>query len=97
MKVSRLIRLSYGPFQLGDLQSGSVEEVKRRVLAEQLGKELTGEFELGPKPQVRKAPDNGSARDKPRPKKLRAAKKRNKPPMGNKRKEGDKRKKQTRR
>jgi 23S rRNA pseudouridine2605 synthase len=37
LKVSRLIRLSYGPFQLGDLSPGEVEEVKPRVLAEQLG------------------------------------------------------------
>jgi 23S rRNA pseudouridine2605 synthase len=35
--VLRLIRLSYGPFQLGDLKEGEVEEVKARVLAEQLG------------------------------------------------------------
>ncbi len=35
--VLRLIRLSYGPFQLGDLKEGEVEEVKSRVLAEQLG------------------------------------------------------------
>ena len=36
-QVSRLIRLSYGPFQLGDLPSGGVEPVKPRVLADQLG------------------------------------------------------------
>lgn len=37
LEVSRLIRLSYGPFQLGDLTPGEVEEVKPRVLAEQIG------------------------------------------------------------
>ena len=36
-QVSRLIRVSYGPFQLGDLASGGVEPVKPRVLADQLG------------------------------------------------------------
>ncbi len=36
--VTRLIRLSYGPFQLGNLERGAVEEVPRKVLAEQLGK-----------------------------------------------------------
>ncbi|MEC8105908.1 MAG: rRNA pseudouridine synthase, partial [Pseudomonadota bacterium] len=36
-QVSRLIRLSYGPFQLGDLESGGVELVKPRILADQLG------------------------------------------------------------
>ncbi|WMT91417.1 pseudouridine synthase [Pelagibacterium sp. H642] len=41
LEVNRLIRLSYGPFQLGDLPSGSVEKVKTRVLKDQLGKRLT--------------------------------------------------------
>jgi 23S rRNA pseudouridine2605 synthase len=36
--VTRLIRLSYGPFQLGHLERGGVEEVPRKVLDEQLGK-----------------------------------------------------------
>jgi 23S rRNA pseudouridine2605 synthase len=35
--VSRLIRLSFGPFQLGGLAAGSIEEVPAKVLAEQLG------------------------------------------------------------
>jgi 23S rRNA pseudouridine2605 synthase len=35
--VNRLIRISYGPFQLRELKPGEVEEVKRRVLADQLG------------------------------------------------------------
>jgi 23S rRNA pseudouridine2605 synthase len=35
--VTRLIRLSYGPFQLGVLPRGEVEEVPGKVLAEQLG------------------------------------------------------------
>lgn len=35
--VNRLIRVSYGPFQLGDLAPGAVEEVKPRVLQDQLG------------------------------------------------------------
>jgi 23S rRNA pseudouridine2605 synthase len=35
--VTRLIRLSYGPFQLGNLPRGEVEEVPKKVLAEQLG------------------------------------------------------------
>ena len=36
-QVSRLIRVSYGPFQLGDLEQGGVELVKPRILADQLG------------------------------------------------------------
>jgi 23S rRNA pseudouridine2605 synthase len=35
--VNRLIRLSYGPFQLGNLERGGIEEVPRRVLRDQLG------------------------------------------------------------
>ncbi len=35
--VSRLIRLAYGPFQLGNLKPGEVEPVPRKVLREQLG------------------------------------------------------------
>ena len=36
--VTRLIRLSYGPFQLGHLARGAIEEVPKSVLADQLGK-----------------------------------------------------------
>ena len=36
LTVNRLIRLSYGPFQLGALSSGEVEEVGPRVIREQL-------------------------------------------------------------
>ena len=38
LPVTRLIRLSFGPFQLGSLARGEVAEVPRKVLAEQLGK-----------------------------------------------------------
>ena len=37
LEVSRLIRLSYGPFQLGSLRKGEVREVPQKVLREQLG------------------------------------------------------------
>ncbi len=37
LPVTRLIRIAYGPFQLGDLARGAIEEVPRRVLREQLG------------------------------------------------------------
>ena len=43
LSVNRLIRLSFGPFQLGDLPEGSVEEVKTRVLMDQLGEKLAEE------------------------------------------------------
>jgi len=37
LDVARLIRLSYGPFQLGSLKKGEVREVPGKVLKEQLG------------------------------------------------------------
>ncbi|CCB67043.1 Uncharacterized RNA pseudouridine synthase RBE_0321 [Hyphomicrobium sp. MC1] len=37
LTVNRLIRVSFGPFQLLDLQPGAVEAVRRKVLIAQLG------------------------------------------------------------
>lgn len=37
LEVARLIRISYGPFQLGSLKKGEVREVPQKVLKEQLG------------------------------------------------------------
>ena len=39
LKVNRLIRIAYGPFQLGTLAPGAVEEIPRKVLKDQLGKD----------------------------------------------------------
>ena len=56
LRVNRLIRVSYGPFQLGSLAPGAVEEVRGRILRDQLG--------LGapPKPQLRAAARPGRPR-----------------------------------
>jgi 23S rRNA pseudouridine2605 synthase len=40
LTVTRLIRVSFGPFQLGELATGAVEEVQTRLLREQLGEHL---------------------------------------------------------
>jgi 23S rRNA pseudouridine2605 synthase len=56
LQVNRLIRLAYGPFQLGKLEPGAVAEVPAKVLAEQLGEA----------PPARKI---GTAKAKPRPRK----------------------------
>jgi 23S rRNA pseudouridine2605 synthase len=40
LEVNRLIRISYGPFQLAELPQSAVEEVKTRVLREQLGEKV---------------------------------------------------------
>jgi len=46
LSVNRLIRISFGPFQLLDLEPGGVEPVKRRVLIEQLGRRVASELRL---------------------------------------------------
>ncbi len=43
LTVSRLIRVSFGPFQLGDLEEGAVREIKGRTLRDQLGDKLIEE------------------------------------------------------
>mgnify|MGYP002084162402 FL=1 len=63
--VNRLIRVSFGPFQLLDLASGDVEQVKRRVLAEQLGPALSDE--LGLTAEIEAARDQERPPRKPRP------------------------------
>lgn len=37
LKVNRLIRVSYGPFQLGSMKEGELKEVPAKVIKEQLG------------------------------------------------------------
>ena len=68
LAVNRLIRLSYGPFQLGELDEGAVEEVKTRILADQLGEALAAQANVdldGPvfdrEPEVE--PERPSRRD----------------------------------
>ncbi len=69
--VNRLIRVSFGPFALGELEPGAVEEVKRRVLADQLGDELALSLGIKEKRQHRgeaaaKRPGEHSAKQQPR-------------------------------
>jgi 23S rRNA pseudouridine2605 synthase len=54
LKVNRLIRLSYGPFALGTLEAGEVEEVGPRVIREQLAEHIDpGNLPTGERPQWR--------------------------------------------
>jgi 23S rRNA pseudouridine2605 synthase len=46
LKVNRLIRVSFGPFQLGELEQGAAEEVRTRTLKDQLGPELAREAKV---------------------------------------------------
>jgi 23S rRNA pseudouridine2605 synthase len=43
LDVTRLIRVSFGPFQLAELKAGDVEEVRTRILREQLGERLVAD------------------------------------------------------
>lgn len=63
--VNRLIRISYGPFQLGDLKAGSVEEIRRKTMRDQLG--MAAEDPIGTaKPKGKPKPKNISRTRKPR-------------------------------
>jgi 23S rRNA pseudouridine2605 synthase len=53
LTVNRLIRVSYGPFQLGTLKPGEVEEVRRRILRDQLGLDAQPETAPTPAPTKR--------------------------------------------
>jgi 23S rRNA pseudouridine2605 synthase len=71
--VSRLIRVAFGPFQLGQMQKGDIEEVPGKILREQLGQgkaatKLDGKLKLkGPAPQVdREAKVSPKHRSKPK-------------------------------
>lgn len=55
LTVNRLIRVSFGPFQLRDLAPGAVEAVKRRTLVEQLGAKFAQELGLSESAEDRKA------------------------------------------
>ena len=46
LEVNRLIRVSFGPFQLLSLKPGEAEPVKRRVLVDQLGRDVSAQFGL---------------------------------------------------
>jgi 23S rRNA pseudouridine2605 synthase len=59
LTVSRLIRVAFGPFQLGSLAPGAIEEVPRKVLLEQCG-HLMGD-------EGKEPPPTGTARARPRP------------------------------
>lgn len=49
LTVNRLIRVSYGPFQLGQLKTGEVQELRRKVIRDQLG---LGDEPVKPKQKV---------------------------------------------
>jgi 23S rRNA pseudouridine2605 synthase len=67
-EVNRLIRISFGPFRLGTLAEGAVEEVRPRVMADQLGMPQLVEGHADPSKSLRKKPRGGPAPvGRPRP------------------------------
>ena len=65
LEVNRLIRISFGPFQLTDLQPGAVAEVDRRVLRDQMGPRMAEIFGLAGRPPEPKVAAKGKAPQKP--------------------------------
>lgn len=63
--VNRLIRVSYGPFRLGDLQPGQVEEVRQKVLNDQLGGGQTEAEDVKPARRSATAPSKERSPGKP--------------------------------
>ncbi|MCK1719430.1 pseudouridine synthase [Bradyrhizobium sp. 141] len=65
LEVNRLIRVSYGPFQLGEVPEGQVEEIKSRVLRDQLGDKVIeksgAQFDV---PQKSASSDDDAPREK---------------------------------
>jgi len=62
LKVNRLIRLSYGPFALGTLAAGEIEEVGPRVIREQLSEHIVAQnLPTGDRPLWRKPAAAASA------------------------------------
>jgi 23S rRNA pseudouridine2605 synthase len=62
LEVNRLIRVSYGPFKLGEIVEGEVEEVKTRVLREQLGEKVIAQASAEfAKPEPRESGDGETA------------------------------------
>jgi len=55
LTVNRLIRVSFGPFQLLDLAPGAIELVKRKTLVQQIGPRAAQELGLSEGPAARRS------------------------------------------
>jgi 23S rRNA pseudouridine2605 synthase len=62
LTVNRLIRISYGPFRLGDLAPGAVEEVRGKTLRDQLGLPPASDDMTGTAKPGRAKPDGKAAK-----------------------------------
>lgn len=70
LEVTRLIRVSYGPFQLGELPAGEIVEVRGRMLRDQLGPRLIeqagADFDARIMKPFDKRPARSDSREEPR-------------------------------
>src|SRR5277367_3374349 len=69
LAVNRLIRVSFGPFELGDLPEAEVMEVRTRVLRDQLGVKLAKEANVdfdAPQTIAIEPPPKGGSGERPR-------------------------------
>src|SRR5277367_4688770 len=69
LAVNRLIRVSFGPFELGDLPEAEVMEVRTRVLRDQLGVKLAKEANVdfdAPQIVAIETPPEGRSGERPR-------------------------------
>lgn len=71
LEVTRLIRISFGPFQLGDLPKGTVREIRSRMLRDQLGEKLIeqagADFEapiINQTPEITRSASQAAAQNK---------------------------------
>ncbi|QYX56288.1 rRNA pseudouridine synthase [Roseovarius sp. SCSIO 43702] len=71
LTVNRLIRVSYGPFQLGQLKPGAVEEIRPRILRDQLGLDAPEEETKGTKPRGKGQKAGAKPGSKPVPRRRR--------------------------
>ena len=62
LDTNRLIRISYGPFQLGDLKDGEVREIRGRILRDQLGAKLAQAAGADFEAPIRQAPPPADAK-----------------------------------
>jgi 23S rRNA pseudouridine2605 synthase len=72
LATTRLIRISFGPFQLGDLPSGEVREIRGKVLRDQLGEKLAREAGTDFKAPLVQRPAPAPTPPRPRPRSGRA-------------------------
>lgn len=64
LAVNRLIRVSYGPFQLSDMGEGTVEEVPAKVIRDQIGGKPANAGAAKAKPKAKRRPQAPRSRRK---------------------------------